>query len=131
MAETYSMISVVMYILAGILFLVSLIIFFKLKIYSVINNLSGRTARKAIEKMNIENRENANKNNNKIYYDIQKSEKISGKNNQIQELNFENSTELLDYDATELLPDITEIISNSLEATEILDNNQDKTEILQ
>lgn len=81
--------------------------------------------------MNIENRENTNKNNNKIYYDIQKSEKILGKNNQIQELNFENSTELLDYDATELLPDITEIISNSLEATEILDNNQDKTEILQ
>ena len=122
MAETFSLISMIMYILGGILFVVSMIIFFKLKIYSVISNLSGRTARKSIEKMNIENRENTNKkNNNKIYYDIPKSEKISEKDSPIKKLNFENSTELLNYDATELL-------SNTAESTEVLDDGQ--TEIL-
>lgn len=122
MAETFSLISMIMYILGGILFVVSMIIFFKLKIYSVISNLSGRTARKSIEKMNIENRENTNKkNNNKIYYDIPKSEKISEKDSPIKKLNFENSTELLNYDATELL-------SNTAESTEVLNDGQ--TEIL-
>lgn len=51
MADTYSFISVITFVLAGVFFILSCILFFVLDIRKVVGDLSGRNARKSIEEM--------------------------------------------------------------------------------
>ena len=59
--DVYMMIFNVGALLAGIMFVVSLILFFALKIPAVIGDLSGATARKAIEDIRNQNEESGEK----------------------------------------------------------------------
>lgn len=59
-ADTLSVISLVSFILSGIFFAVSVTLWFVLRIPSVIGDLSGRTAKKSIEKMRQSNQKAGN-----------------------------------------------------------------------
>lgn len=54
-APIFKIISIVCFSVAGLSLIIALILFFKFRIISVIGDLSGRTARKSIEKMREEN----------------------------------------------------------------------------
>ena len=55
MAETLTLISTILYIVAGVSLFVSILLFFIFKIPSVISDLTGRTAKKSVEKMRSKN----------------------------------------------------------------------------
>lgn len=58
MADTLSIISIVSFILSGIIGLIAIILFFVYKIPSVMGDLSGRNAKRSIEKMRQNNEKN-------------------------------------------------------------------------
>lgn len=60
-AEILSLVSLISYILAGVFLLLAVFFWFFFKIPAVIGALSGRTAKKSIEKMRQTNARNANK----------------------------------------------------------------------
>lgn len=57
MAETLSVISTISYIAAGIFAAAAVVLWFVFKIHFVIGDLSGRNAKKSIERMRIHNEE--------------------------------------------------------------------------
>lgn len=61
MAETLSFISIIAFVAAAICLVVTIIIFIKFKIPSVIGDLSGKTARKSIEQMRESNEQSGRK----------------------------------------------------------------------
>lgn len=60
-SEILSTISIVSFVLAGISFLLAIFFWIRFQIPSVIGDLSGRTARKSIEKMRADNEKTGNK----------------------------------------------------------------------
>lgn len=54
--QTYNMISIVSFSLSGIALMVSIFLYFKLQIRSVINQLTGKTAEKQVEEIRKQNR---------------------------------------------------------------------------
>ena len=63
MADILHMVSVISFVSAGVFAIVAIVLWFAFKIPSIVGDLSGRTARKSIEKM----RENNEKIGNKAY----------------------------------------------------------------
>lgn len=61
MAETLSTVSLIAFIVAGVCFVIAVVLFFVFGIPSVIGDLSGRTARKSIKRMRISNENSGNK----------------------------------------------------------------------
>ena len=57
MAQIYTVISMVSFVLAGVFLLISCFLWFKFNIYKIVGDLSGRTAKKGIEKMRKKNEE--------------------------------------------------------------------------
>ena len=51
MAQTYEVLSIAAYLLAALSLLLAVFLWFRFKIWGVIGDLSGRTARKSIEEM--------------------------------------------------------------------------------
>ena len=51
MAQTYEALSIAAYLLAALSLLLAVFLWFRFKIWGVIGDLSGRTARKSIEEM--------------------------------------------------------------------------------
>ena len=60
MAETLSLLSIISYILAGVFFILTVVLIVWFKAFSIIGELTGRTARKSIERMRKENEKNGN-----------------------------------------------------------------------
>lgn len=60
-AEIYKIISITGFILAAVMFIASVILFFKLNIQKVIGDLTGKTARKAIQNIREQNSQTGNK----------------------------------------------------------------------
>ena len=60
-AEILSLVSLISYILAGVFLVLTVLFWFVFKIPTVVGNLSGRTARKSIEKMRQANNRTGNK----------------------------------------------------------------------
>lgn len=58
MAETLSLLSTLSYILAGVFFILTVVLIVWFKAFSIIGELTGRTARKSIERMRKENEKN-------------------------------------------------------------------------
>lgn len=63
MAETLSVISTVSFMVSGVFAVIAAAVWFLFKIPSVIGDLSGRTARKSIERMRINNERSGDKPN--------------------------------------------------------------------
>ena len=61
MAQIYTVISMVSFVLAGVFLLISCFLWFKFNIYKIVGDLSGRTAKKGIEKMRKKNEEAGNR----------------------------------------------------------------------
>lgn len=61
MADILHMISVISFVAAGVFVVVAIVIWFAFKIPSVMGDLSGRTARKSIERMRQNNERTGNK----------------------------------------------------------------------
>lgn len=61
LAQIYRMISIVSFAVAGVCFVVSIALFIKFRIPTVIGDLSGRTARKSIAQMRSENEKTGKK----------------------------------------------------------------------
>lgn len=128
MAQTYNIISIVAFSLAGLGLAVSVFIWFKFDIWGIIGDLSGRTARKSIEQMRAENEKSGKKSFRPSPIAIERGglteavEIIRSANEETEKLGpEENVTELL-ADGTEVLCDGTEILNESSEyyETELL-----------
>lgn len=61
MAETLSTVSLIAFIVAGVCFVIAIVLFFVFGIPSVIGDLSGRTAKKSIKRMRLNNENSGNK----------------------------------------------------------------------
>ena len=144
MAHIYTVISMVSFVLAGVFLLISCFLWFKFNIRKIIGDLSGRTAKKSIEKMRKINEEsgkrpratymagNRQSITEKIVTAPTQKEPIQGKNESTELLSEDQNTELLNEsnysDGTELLKN-----NNYSDGTEILqnDNYNEGTELLQ
>lgn len=61
MTQIYNIISIVAFSLSGVAFVFSIFFWFRFKIWSIIGELSGRTAKKSIAQMREENEKSGNK----------------------------------------------------------------------
>ena len=116
MAETLSMISIISFIVAGIMGGISLLFWFTFKIPSVISDLSGRTARRSIEDIRRANEKNiidkariqkivANTDNKKQEKLGNLDNPATGFLNETTELSDKNATILLESEETSVLKD--------------------------
>ena len=55
MAETLSTISLIAYIISAVFFVLAIVLFIVFKIPAVVGDLSGKNARKSIERMRLDN----------------------------------------------------------------------------
>jgi hypothetical protein len=141
-ATVWQIISIVGYSLAGLLFLVSIILFIKLNILAIIGDLTGRTATKQIQAIREENSRTGNKRfgpsafnaeRGELTEPITKSKKLRKSGNTWgigRRANTEDETETLPLgtkvlaDGTQVLSDGTQVLANE---TQIL---TDGTEVL-
>ena len=143
MAQIYTVISIVSYSLAAVFFVISCFMWFRFKIPKIAGDLSGRTAKKSIEKMRKKNEESGNKSHKATPVARARGKKTETIDEKFVENKVHNdeSTELLSEDQnTELLnennySDGTELLNNNnySDGTELLNNNNysDGTELLQ
>lgn len=124
MAQTYNIISIVAFSLAGVGLIVSVILWFKFGIWGIIGDLSGRTAKKSIEQMRAENEKSGIKSYRPSPIALDRGglteavELIKSSNTATEKLDpEENVTELL-ADGTEVLVDGTEVLVNETEVLE-------------
>ena len=136
---TYQTLSYIAFSAAGVTFAIALYLLFRFKIIKIINDLSGRTARKTISKIREENEQSGSK-----FYGPHAAAEQRGKiTDKMKETGDPDSTDVLpDSDSTDVLPDgdATDKLPNE-EPTDILQNNipiqpqvsqgQEKTDILE
>ena len=121
MAEILSTISLISYIISGVAFLLAVFFWIKFKIPAVIGDLSGRTARKSIEKMRQVNEKSGRKEYRSSTTNIKRgrltdtmahSGKLAQKEKEDQQLETglldENKTELISSQETDLLVEDTQ-----------------------
>ncbi|GGA79657.1 hypothetical protein [Ornithinibacillus halotolerans] len=119
-ASVWQIISIVGYSLAGILFLVAIIMFFKLDIWAIIGDLTGRTAAKQIERIREENSKTGQKRYGPSAFNIERGEltepitksKKLKKSANTWRFGRRHKTE----DFTEKLPDNTQVLVDSGES---------------
>ena len=114
MADIYNLIAKILLIVGGVMLTLTVFIFLKLKIYTVIGNLTGYTAKKSIAKMQASLIEDKKDKTNYNY----KSKKENPKR-KLKKIKNENSTEILNEN---------DMITG--EQTELLVNGDSDTEIL-
>lgn len=124
MAQTYNLISIVAFSLAGVGLIVSVILWFKFGIWGIIGDLSGRTAKKSIEQMRAENEKSGIKGYRPSPIALERGgiteavELIQSSNTATEKLDpEENATEVL-ADGTEVLIDGTEVLANETDVLE-------------
>ncbi len=154
MADIFLAISRISYISFGILFLIVVFFWFKFKIPSIISDLSGRTAKKSIERI----REDNNKSGSKSYRPssvnanrgkltdtmqqpkrINKDTKISAnimpetgilEENKSVRADIEETQLLNDDENTTLLNNETTVLNMNVQTAELLEKNHHKTKII-
>lgn len=121
MAQIYTVISMASFVLAGVFLLISCFLWFKFNIYKIVGDLSGRTAKKGIEKMRKKNEEAGNRSRATYMAGNRQgiTEKIETAPTQNEAVNFSN-------EGTELLPEYERIgalsSNDDSEGTELLQN---------
>lgn len=124
--ENLQLMSIISFAIGGVLLVVALILFFRLDIRSVWNELSGKTAEKQIQELRVQNRKT---HENKMAYSVMNSQEYvtqkikSGKINMPQEEidtvclnNIEEDTMVLCEERTGVLEG-TVVLSESEETT--------------
>ena len=120
MVEILNMTSIVFFAL-GVLFLVwALVYFFNNNIYNIINNLSGRSARKEIEKMHGGRIDKKKRNKSKLKTTSKQKKEKSIEVNVTEILQGSNITQNNETEILESNGMPTEILSDSGAPTEIL-----------
>ena len=121
MAQIYTVISMVSFVLAGVFLLISCFLWFKFNIYKIVGDLSGRTAKKGIEKMRKKNEDPGNRPRATYMAGNRQgiTEKIETAPTQNDAVNFSN-------EGTELLPEYERIGALSSN-----DDDSEGTELLQ
>ena len=136
MSDILNIISLVSFVLAGILLVLAVVLFFVFKIPSVWGDLSGKNARKSIERMRQNNEKtgkkahvpsNVNLQRGKLTDKIQETQKSNIKDDeQTAVLNNSNITsELKDTNATEILvyTNATALLVDDNATTLLVDDN--------
>lgn len=118
LAQFYQILSIAAFVLAGASFAFAIFCFFKFRIIKIINDLTGRTAKKSIEKKRSENEESGRNITN-----AEKQENKSKKNRESvnpmdrpkyeQKKRNSQATGILADNATQLLASETDILSVS------------------
>ena len=98
MADTLSNISLITFILSGVFFVVAIILFIVFNIPDVLGDLTGRNAKKTIERIR---KDNTKSNKKKSDYTYSKKREVL-----IKQDDYGNP----DKESTGLLPDITEVL---------------------
>lgn len=136
MADILSKISIIMFIVAAVFFVIAIILFVVFKIPFVIGDLSGKNARRSIEKLRAVNEKTGNKSYRSGPVNIERGKvtapiKTSG-NKQITSRKYnDNETALLKENLKEKLSgtEQTSILMHS-EDTQPLSNGDDDTMVL-
>ena len=117
MAKTYMIISIISFILCGIFLLISVTLFFVLKINRVIDFLSGKEAKLNIERIKNESKERKNEVVNVQKFDFTDIRNDFAKEDDTDRLSTETDTTLLTEIATTILGDEEEttILGNKFE----------------
>ncbi len=110
MAETLSSISLITFILSGVFFLAALTLFIVFKIPDVLGDLTGKNAKKTIERIR---KDNAKSNKKKSDYTYSKKRKV---------ISNQEYSDNSDDEATGLLPDITEVLVDDDETTLLVED---------
>ncbi len=71
-AETIQIFAIISFIISGIFSVMAVILFFRLNIKAISDDLSGKTARRQVKELREQNRRPDSHKNNKIFYDEQK-----------------------------------------------------------
>lgn len=118
MAHTYTLISTASFIMAGVFLIISSFLWFKFNIPKIVGDLSGRTAKKSIEKMRQDNEKTGKRQINVVYMADNK-QNITEKIEKMTAKSESNNTDVLfQGEATELLQEGR----NGEEVTEYLEN---------
>jgi len=132
-ASTYQLLSTIAFGVAALCFAIAIYLLFRFKIIKIINDLSGRTARKTISKIREQNEQSGSK-----FYGPHAAAEQRGKiTDKMAQTGDPNATDVLpDSDSTDVLPDNDD--TDRLppdESTAILNKNQspqnsERTDIL-
>lgn len=126
--DTYNTIFIVAAILCGLMFVVSIILFFALKIPKVIGDLSGSTARKAIEDIRQQNADSGNKTYRSSAVNRERG-KLTDKISQSGNLILNNSASIGGAMETEKIG-TQRLEENTAGETMLLDDGPGETEVL-
>lgn len=130
--ELMQTLSLIFFILAGVFLLISIALFFLFDIHRVIGDISGSTARKAIENIRQQNEETGDKaykpsrvnmERGKVTDKISMSGKIHKQADPLTVATGTSKLEDVDYDSTDYLPTSSETtVLNNVSATELFEN---------
>lgn len=133
MADTLSLISIISFVMSGIFFSTAVALFFIFKIPSVLGDLSGRTAKKSIEKMRKNNERTGNKSYSSSNVNLargklteiikennRKNQETVCKNDETGLLNENHATSYNELD-TGILEGATEVLSDENETVSLND----------
>ncbi len=124
MADTYRLLSIIMFISAGCFWIASIVVFIVLRVDRAIGNVTGITAKRTIKRQN----EEIHKSINRVKrYEYEKLNLAEIDEKTTAKLNDEDKTELLKNKETE--EDITEMIDSTAvlvnNKNDLMDNNMD------
>lgn len=124
MADTYRLLSIIMFISAGCFGIASIVVFIVLRVDRAIGNVTGITAKRTIKRQN----EEIHKSINRVKrYEYEKLNLAEIDEKTTAKLNDEDKTELLKNKETE--EDITEMIDSTAvlvnNKNDLMDNNMD------
>lgn len=115
LAQIYQIVSIAAFSLAGVCFVFAVFCFFKFRIIKIMNDLSGRTAKKSIAKIRNANEKAGDKS-------FRLSPKAKARGTKADKIPMDKPEISLDANATEILTDknVTEFLS---EGTALLNND--------
>lgn len=120
-ASTYQLLSTIAFGVAALCFAIAIYLLFRFKIIKIINDLSGRTARKTISKIREQNEQSGSK-----FYGPHAAAEQRGKiTDKMAQTGDPNATDVLpDSDSTDVLPDseVTDVLPDS-SSTDMLPDN--------
>lgn len=117
-SEVFEMISMIAFVLAGILFVFSIFWWFKFDIWGIIGDLSGRTAKKSIARMREDNEKNVNFSLNSLKKENKNTEEIIT----VKKVNKDDSNSDISTKETDSLKKVG--MGAEIEDTTVLDKNK-------
>ncbi len=103
-AETIQIFAILSFIISGIFSVMAVILFFRLNIKAISDDLSGKTVRKQVKELREQNRGPDSRKSNKIFYEVSKSSEAGMKTVEERTARLEETgTTLLKEEGTVLL----------------------------